>query len=176
MIGKLPQTSRLRKNPHRWPPIHTPITWQKNIPNRAGVLMERAPGGFRSPVPQILSCVTGGFDYNHYNSRDILNRWVDHPQRVWDVVDKTLASGVDTIIHVGPEPNIFPDTFRRIAMNVQTQLQARPFARFGVRAMSRIITRRSWLQRLLSTDPVLLRAPYIEQIMLEDWLLEQRPQ
>ena len=41
--------------------------------------------------------------------------------------------------------------------------------------MQTIIRRRTWLQRLLSTDPVLLRAPYIEQIMLEDWLLEQRP-
>jgi [acyl-carrier-protein] S-malonyltransferase len=133
------------------------------------------PGGFRAPIPPILSCVTGDFDYNEYNSRELLNRWVDHPQLVWDVVDKTLASGVETIIHVGPEPNIFPDTFRRIAMNVETQLNSRPFARFGVRAMTTIIRRRSWLQRLISTDPVLLRAPYIEQIMLEDWLLDHKP-
>jgi [acyl-carrier-protein] S-malonyltransferase len=78
-------------------------------------------------------------------------------------------------VHVGPEPNIFPDTFKRIAVNVANQLDSRPFARLGVRAMQTIIRRRTWLQRLLSTDPVLLRAPYIEQIMLEDWLLEQRP-
>jgi [acyl-carrier-protein] S-malonyltransferase len=139
------------------------------------VLMEKVPGGFRAPVPPILSCVTGGTDYNDFNSRDILHRWIDQPQRVWDVVDKTLASGVETIVHVGPEPNIFPDTFKRIAVNVANQLDSRPFARLGVRAMQTIIRRRTWLQRLLSTDPVLLRAPYIEQIMLEDWLLEQRP-
>jgi len=139
------------------------------------VLMEKVPGGFRAPVPPILSCVTGGTDYNDFNSREILHRWIDQPQRVWDVVDKTLASGVETIVHVGPEPNIFPDTFKRIALNVATQLDSRPFARFGVRAMQTIIRRRTWLQRLLSTDPVLLRAPYIEQITLEDWLLEQRP-
>jgi [acyl-carrier-protein] S-malonyltransferase len=175
MIGVLPETTRLRKNPHRWPPIHTPITWQKNIPNRAARLLETVPGGFTAPVPPILSCITGGFDYNEFNSRLIMQRWTDQPQRVWDVVDKTLASGVETIVHVGPEPNIFPDTFKRIAMNVAAQLDARPFARFGVRAMSRIIRRRHWLQRLISTDPVLLRAPYIEQITLEDWLLEQRP-
>ncbi len=175
MVGVLPETTRLRKNRNKWPPIHTPITWQKNIPNRASVLLEKVPGGFRAPVPPILSCVTGGFDYNEYNSRELLNRWVDHPQLVWDVVDQTLASGIETIIHVGPEPNIFPDTFRRIALNVETQLNARPFARFGVRAMTTIIRRRSWLQRLMSTDPVLLRAPYIEQITLEDWLLEHKP-
>jgi [acyl-carrier-protein] S-malonyltransferase len=175
MVGILPETTRLRKNPNRWPPIHTPIMWQKSIPNRTAVLMEKLPGGFVAPHPPILSCVTGGTDYNNFNSREILHRWVDHPQRVWDVVDKTLASGVETIIHVGPEPNIFPDTFKRIALNVTTQLEGRPFARFGVRAMSRILGRRTWLQRLMSTDPVLLRAPYIEQINLEDWLLEQRP-
>jgi len=175
MAGVLPEKTRLRKNPHQWPPLHTPITWQKNIPNRAAVLLEKVPGGFRAPIPPVLSCVTGGTDYNEINSREILNRWVDHPQRVWDVVDKTLASGVETIVHVGPEPNVFPDTFRRIATNVATQLDSRPFARFGVRAMTAIVRRRSWLQRLLSTDPVLLRAPYIEQITLEDWLLEQRP-
>ncbi len=175
MVGVLPEKSRLRKNPHRWPPIHTPIVRQKNISDRAAVLMEKVPGGFRAPVPPILSCVTGGTDYNDFNSREILHRWVDQPQRVWDVVDKTLASGVETIIHVGPEPNVFPDTFKRIATNVATQLDARPFARFGVRAMQTVIRRRSWLQRLLSTDPVLLRAPYIDQINLEDWLLEQRP-
>jgi hypothetical protein len=28
---------------------------------------------------------------------------------------------------------------------------------------------------LISTDPVLLRAPYIEQITLEDWLLDHKP-
>jgi [acyl-carrier-protein] S-malonyltransferase len=175
MVGVLPEKSRLRKNRHRWPPIHTPIVRQKNIADRAAVLMEKVPGGFRAPVPPILSCVTGGTDYNDFNSREILHRWIDQPQRVWDVVDKTLASGVETIVHVGPEPNIFPDTFKRIALNVATQLDSRPFARFGVRAMQTIIRRRTWLQRLLSTDPVLLRAPYIEQITLEDWLLEQRP-
>jgi [acyl-carrier-protein] S-malonyltransferase len=175
MVGVLPEKSRLRKNRHRWPPIHTPIVRQKNLCDRAAVLMEKVPGGFRAPVPPILSCVTGGTDYNDFNSRDILHRWIDQPQRVWDVVDKTLASGVETIVHVGPEPNIFPDTFKRIAVNVATQLDSRPLARLGVRAMQTIIRRRSWLQRLLSTDPVLLRAPYIEQIMLEDWLLEQRP-
>jgi hypothetical protein len=60
-------------------------------------------------------------------------------------------------------------------MNVETQLNSRPFARFGVGVMTRIIRRRTWLQRLMSTDPVLLRAPYIEQITLEDWLLEHDP-
>jgi [acyl-carrier-protein] S-malonyltransferase len=175
MVGVLPEKSRLRRNRHRWPPIHTPIVRQKNISDRAAVIMEKVPGGFRAPVPPILSCVTGGTDYNEFNSREILHRWIDQPQRVWDVVDKTLASGVETIVHVGPEPNIFPDTFKRIAVNVANQLDSRPFARLGVRAMQTIIRRRTWLQRLLSTDPVLLRAPYLEQIMLEDWLLEQRP-
>jgi [acyl-carrier-protein] S-malonyltransferase len=175
MQGILPETTRIRKNPNQWPPIHTPITWQKNISNRAACMIEKIPGGFKTPTPPILSCITGGIDYNDFNSRELMVRWVDQPQQVWDVVDKTLASGVETIIHVGPEPNIFPDTFKRLAMNVTMQLDSRPFTRFGVRAMSRIIRRRTWLQRLLSTDPVLLRAPYIEQINLEDWLLEQRP-
>ncbi|MDA1015357.1 MAG: hypothetical protein O3A00_13015 [Planctomycetota bacterium] len=40
--------------------------------------------------------------------------------------------------------------------------------------MSRIVRRhRPWLAGLLSSDAALLRAPFVEQIMLEDWLLEQ---
>ena len=156
-----------------WPPIHTPITWQQNIPNRAGVMMSTAPGGFTAPTPPVLSCVTGETSYNQDNSREILNRWVDHPQRLWDVVDKTLAAGVETIIHVGPEPNILPATFHRLSNNVAAQLSGSLLATLGLRTMSRIARRRPWLASLISSDAVLLRAPFVEQIVLEDWLLEQ---
>ena len=61
-------------------------------------MLGTAPGGFTAPSPPVLSCVTGETSYNSDNSREILNRWVDHPQRVWDVVNKTLAAGVETII------------------------------------------------------------------------------
>jgi len=175
MHDLLPESVHLRKNPHRWPPVHTPLTWQRNIPNRAAVMMEKIPGGFTAPKPPILSCVTGGTDYNDFNSRSIMNRWVDHPQRVWDVVDKTLAAGVQTVIHVGPEPNLFPATFTRLAIDVSAQMEGRSISSMGLRAVSRIIRKRSWLSRILSSDAALLRAPFIEQVSLENWLLEQQP-
>ena len=34
-----------RKKPHRWPPMHTSITRQRAIPDRAAVMLETAPGG-----------------------------------------------------------------------------------------------------------------------------------
>jgi [acyl-carrier-protein] S-malonyltransferase len=170
----LPKAIHLRKNTHIWPPLHTPITWQRNIPNRGGVMMSAAPGGFTSPKPAILSCVTGDASYNDYNSRDILNRWIDHPQKLWDVVDKILAEGVETVIHVGPEPNIIPATFARLSNNITTQLVGRSLSSLGLRAISHIVRRhRPWLARRLSSDATLLRAPFVDQIILEDWLLEQ---
>ena len=169
----LPKSAHLRKNPHRWPPMHTPITWQRNIPNRAGVMLGTAPGGFTAPKPPVLSCVTGETSYNKDNSREILNRWIDHPQSVWNVVDKILAAGVETVIHVGPEPNIFPATFNRLNNNVTAQLSGSSLVTLGLRTISRIARRRPWLANLIHSDATLLRAPFVEQILLEDWLLEQ---
>jgi len=50
MHNVLPEPAHLRKNPHRWPPLHTPITWQKNIPNRAGLMLGTIPGGFTARI------------------------------------------------------------------------------------------------------------------------------
>ena len=173
MHDSLPAPVHLRKNPHHWPPMHTPICWQRNIPNRAGVMLGTIPGGFTAPTPRVLSGVTGDFSYEAANSRELLCRWVDQPQRVWDVLDKTLASGVETILHVGPEPNIMPATFKRLSIDVSSQLSGRSLTSMGLRAVSRIVRSRPWLTSLMSSDATLLRAPFIEHIMLEDWLLEQ---
>jgi [acyl-carrier-protein] S-malonyltransferase len=168
----LPQKLYLRKNDSRWPPLHTPIVWQRNIPNRSAVMMQTLPGGFTGPTPAVLSLVTGKLSYNDFNARDLLARWVDHPQRLWDAVSETLAMGIDTIVHVGPEPNLVPATFKRVADNVTTQMAAKSWEGVGLRAVSRAV-RRPWLAKILPTRSSLLRAPYVQQINLEDWLLEQ---
>lgn len=163
----------LRKNEHRWPPLHTPILWQRSLSNRAAIQQHIMPGGFIEPKPTLISMVSGKASYNDYNSREILNKWIDHPQRLWDVVCETLAAGVETVIHVGPDPNLVPATFQRLSDNVSTQLRGRSPARLGRRAMSRIV-RRPWLTKMLSNRAILLRAPFVEQINLEDWLLKQK--
>ncbi len=173
MHDVLPEQVHLRKNPQRWPPMHTPITRQKNISNRASMMLDIAPGGFTMPAPPILSCVTGDAGYDDCNSRAILSCWVDHPQLLWDVIDKTLSAGVETVIHVGPEPNIIPATLTRLSNNVTAQLSGRSLSSVGLRAVSRIVRRRAWLTRLMSANATLLRAPFVEQIVLEDWLLQQ---
>ncbi|HEY2883037.1 MAG TPA: hypothetical protein VGJ15_11400 [Pirellulales bacterium] len=169
----LPQKLYLRKNDSRWPPMHTPITWQRNIPNRAAVMMQTLPGGLNGPRPAVLSLVTGKLSYNDYNARDLLARWVDHPQRLWDAVCETLGMGIDTIIHVGPEPNLVHATFKRVADNVTTQLASKSWEGVGLRAVSRAV-RRPWLAKMLPTRSSLLRAPFVRQVNLEDWLLEQK--
>jgi [acyl-carrier-protein] S-malonyltransferase len=163
----------LRKNEHRWPPLHTPILWQCHLPNRAALQQHIMPGGFIEPKPPVISMVTGKPSYNDYNSRELLNKWVDHPQRLWDVVCETLAAGVETVIHVGPDPNLVPATFQRLSDNVTAQLRGRSPARLGRRAMSRIV-RRPWLSKVLSNRAILLRAPFVEQVNLEEWLLAQK--
>ena len=162
----------LRKNNHAWPPVHTPLMWQRNIPNRVAVMLQTLKGGFTRPSPPVFSLVTGKLSYNDYNARELLVQWIDQPQRLWDAVYETLASGIETVIHVGPDPNLIPATFNRLRDNVQAQLTGNSLNKLGLRAMARV-ARRPWLTALLPSRTALLRAPTVRHIILEDWLLEQ---
>ncbi|MGD9721191.1 MAG: hypothetical protein AB7O59_03940 [Pirellulales bacterium] len=172
MHDVFPARVYLRKNDHKWPPVHTPLMWQRNIPNRVGVMMQTLPGGFVRPNPPVLSLVTGKLSYNDYNSREILLQWIDQPQRLWDAVYETLAQRIETVIHVGPDPNLIPATFHRLRDNVQAQLTGNSLNKLGLRAMARA-ARRPWLTALLPSRTALLRAPTVRHIILEDWLLDQ---
>ena len=157
----------VRRNSHRWPPLHTPIVWQKCVSDQAGTRMHALPVEFRLPEPPVLSLVTGGFDYTPMNFRKMLRRWVDHPQRLWDAVKTILSNSVTHVLHVGPQPNILPATLKRLAANVTLQLEAS----VGKRALA-AVARRPWLAAMLPEETALLRAPQLEQTTLEDWLLE----
>ena len=65
--------------------LHTPIVWERNIPNRTAMAMHHTGGGDRKPTPTVVSCATGTASYDEWNSRAILADWTDHPQRLWDV-------------------------------------------------------------------------------------------
>ena len=169
------ERTHLRRNPHKWPPLHTPLLWSKNVPNRSGLALFDTAGGLTAPNPQVVSCVTGKASYNDFNSREHLVRWVDHPQLLWDVIYETLVSGIETFIHVGPEPNLIPATYARISNNVSEQLGSRYVAGIGNRVVSRIY-KHPWLANLLSSKSALLRTPFVEHIILENWLLEHQPE
>lgn len=164
----------VHKNPNRWPPLHTPLVWEKNIPNRAGMQVYHMEGGRQAPNPPILSCVTGGIDYDEFNSRDILVRWTDHPQLLWNVIDEMLSTGVKTIIHVGPEPNIIPSTFERLSSNVEQQMSGKYLQAISKGVVSGL-NRFAWLRTILPAKSALLRAPHLRHVILEDWLLEREP-
>ena len=168
-----PKGVHLRKNPHRWPPLHTLLARQQNISNRASVMLDLVKGGMTRSNPPILSCVTGGDDYTNTNSREMICRWIDQPQRLWDVIHKLMSSDIERVVHVGPEPNIIPATLNRLVIDVASQLNAKSLSSIGLRAVSLIARNRPWLTQMISSDASLLRAPFVEQITLEDWLLEQ---
>ncbi len=159
----------LRRHGGDWPPMHTPILWQRNIPNRAAQMMHTMAGAFTQPKPEVFSLVTGKASYNDYNARELIHRWIDHPQRLWDAVYETLDRGCERVIHVGPAPNIIPSTFQRLAVDVEVQTRGR----LGVRTLKAIVPH-PWLKRLLPERAALLRAPLVEQLVLEDWLLSQK--
>lgn len=161
----------LRKNDHRWPPVHTPIVWQRQISNRAADRMHTMPLKAGAPRPRVFSLVSGCYGYTTLTARELLCQWIDHPQRLWDAVYETLAASVATIMHVGPAPNIIPATYKRLSADVVSQTQESR----SLRALSAAV-RRQWLRRLLPHRAALLRAPYIEHIILEDWLLANAPQ
>jgi len=172
MTDYLPGKVLLRRNPNRWPPLHSPLVWRRNIPNRAAVALYQIGGGHAPPTPKIISCVTGRPSYDELNSRDLLVRWTDRPQRLWDAIDATLAAGVETVVHVGPAPNLIPATFNRLSNNVAKHLNHDVLRRFG-RGVVSGLNRHAWLAHLLPARASLLRAPFIEQVILEDWLLDQ---
>lgn len=164
----LPEKTNLRRKPHHWPPLHTPLVWEKNVPNRTAVALYHIEGGMEKPKPAVISCVTGAASYDGINTRDILIDWVDHPQLLWDVIHETLVSGVELMIHVGPAPNLIPATFERIGNNVGKQLGNRYLQLLG----RGVVNRNAWLPRLLPKT-ALIRALFLEHVILEDWLLEQ---
>lgn len=170
----LPDPAHIKINPDRWPPLHTPIVRQRYIPDRAAVMMDAMRGGFQPPCPPIISMVTGERSYDDYHARDILRDWSDHPQRLWDAVYETLASGVSTVIHVGPDPNLIPATFHRLSDNVRQQTSGNSWGSMGMRAAAGL-ARRPWLSTLLPNRAALLRAPNLRHVILEDWLLEHAP-
>lgn len=166
----LPEQTHLRKNNNVFPPMHTPIVWERAIPNRAGVLLHTLRGPFAPPDPPVFSLVTSRMDYTALTARDILQRWTDHPQMLWDAVQETMSGGTEVILHVGPAPNLIPATYKRVSDNVQAAAKQR----FGLRAVQ-AVARQSWLSALLPEGAALLRAPLIQQINLEDWLLSHAP-
>ncbi len=160
----------VRRNDNKWPPLHTPIVWQRAIPNRSQHLMHTMPTKFDSPTPPIFSMVTGAISYDGENIRDTIGDWVDHPQQLWKAVDYTLSEGIDLLVHIGPQPNIIPATFERLAANVASQTKGS----VGMRALSGIANR-PWLGALLPRRASLLRATKVTHLKVEDWLLENVP-
>ena len=168
----LPEGVTLRRRPNHFPPLHTPLVWARNIPNRTAMAMHHIRGGDRKPVPAVVSCTTGSASYDEWNSRAILADWTDHPQRLWDVMENALASGAEIVLHVGPEPKLFPTGFDRLSSRIMKQLKMRHLERLGSSVIPSI-SRNSWLTRKLPANAVLLRAPFLNHIILEDWLLAQ---
>lgn len=174
MKDTLPARVQIRANTHKWPPLHTPICRQRAIPDRASVMMDTLAFNLEPKKPKVLSLVTGKPSYSEISPRVLLRQWIDQPQRLWDAIDYCLAVGIDTVIHVGPEPNLIPATFARLSENVREQTSDNSFSSLSLRAVSGIV-RNSWLASMLPARTNLLRAPYIHHVILEDWLLEHAP-
>jgi [acyl-carrier-protein] S-malonyltransferase len=170
---QFPDRLYLRKNEHSFPPMHTPIVWQRSIRDRAAMMMQTIRLKRAAPIPSVFSLVTANISYDELNTRKILTDWVDHPQRLWDAVYETLVLNVPTVVHVGAEPNLIPATFKRLSDNVEAQTGAKTWNGRRLRFVSQA-ARRPWLAKLLPQRSALLRAPYVRQIILEDWLLAQK--
>lgn len=172
MTTHLEGPATLKRRPNRWPPLHTPLVWERNIPNRTAVLLYHIAGGERKPTPPVVSCTTGVANYDEFNSRAILADWTDHPQRLWEVMKHTLSAGVETVIHVGPEPRLFPTGFERLGDKIKKQMRRRHLDRLG-NSLFPSISRNRWLNRSLPGRAALWRAPFLDHLVLEDWLLAQ---
>lgn len=171
----IPEKVMLRRNPNQWPPLHSPLVWQRHIPNRTAMMLYRIEECPQTPSPTVLSLATGEASHNTVDSRDVLVRWTDHPQRLWDVIDRTLSAGIEFVVHVGPAPNLIAATFARLENNVIRQMgSGNKYLHMLGRGLASELNRHAWLTRLLPSKAALLRLPYMAHIVLEDWLLDQR--
>ncbi len=173
LAAALPEV-HLRINDHRWPPLHTPIVRQRHVPDRAAMLIERLQQGPMPLRPPVVSLVTGKRSYEAHTARELLRQWIDHPQRLWDAVCDTLASDVKTVLHIGPEPNLIPATFARLKENIEQQINGKNLEGYRMKAISGMM-RRPWLASLLPARAALMRAPFVEHVIVEDWLLTNAP-
>jgi [acyl-carrier-protein] S-malonyltransferase len=173
MPAHLPRGATLKRRPNHWPPLHTPLVWERNVPNRTALALYHIAGGDRKPSPTVISCTTGVANYDEYNSRAILADWTDHPQRLWDVMKATIASGVGMVIHAGPEPRLFHTSFERLSDRIKKQMRRRHLDRLS-NSLFPSISRNRWLNRSLPGKAALWRAPFVDHLVLEDWLLAQR--
>jgi [acyl-carrier-protein] S-malonyltransferase len=174
MTEFIPARVMLRRNPNRWPPLHSPLVWQRHVPNRTAMMLYGLEDVPRTPEPAVLSLVTGDASYDPVDTRDVLVRWTDHPQRLWDVIDRTLTAGIEFVLHVGPAPNLISATFARLENNVIRQLgSGNRYIHMLGRGLASELNRHAWLTRLLPSKAALLRLPYMAHVILEDWLLEQ---
>ncbi len=164
----------VRQNDGVWPPLHTPLVRDRHVPDRAALMVRGVPRLAEVPRPPIWSLVTGKREYEQDSGREVLCRWVDSPQRLWDVVEAVLVEDVHTVIHIGPAPNVIPATFKRVADTVVRQTLAWTLSGVGMRTVQRM-AQTTWLAPLLPRSGALLRAPRVEPIVLEDWLLENAP-
>lgn len=171
--GVLPEGFAVRRNDGRWPPLHTPLVRRRSIADRAWQVISATPRLSERPRMPICSLVTGKPSYDGGSARETLRNWTDHPQRLWDGVVATLASEARTVVHVGPAPNVIPATFRRLADNVVRQTLAWSLSGVSLRTVQ--LAGQTWLAPLLPTEGRLLRAPMVEQVVLEDWLLANAP-
>ncbi len=171
MRDYLPAKVMLRRNPNRWPPLHTPLVRLRNVPNRTASALYAIPGMRPAPVPPVVSCVTGR-PGDEVSCRETLIQWTERPQRLWDAIDAVLTAGVEAVIHVGPSPNLIPATFARLSNNVDKSLNNKFLRGFG-RGVATSMNRHAWLATLLPHRAALLRAPLLTHVILEDWLLEQ---
>lgn len=174
MVTAFPHRVHLRLNDSRWPPLHTPIVRQRHVPDRAAVMLQTMQMDSSEARLPVFSLVTGQTVGEGRQTRHLLRRWVDEPQRLWDGVCAVLRSEARTILHVGPAPNVIPATFSRLAENVQQVKAKQNLSGLRARAMARLVDRR-WLSARLPTSASLLRAPQLEHVMLEDWLIEHVP-
>ena len=67
---------------------------------------------------------------------------------------------------------MFPTGFERLSNRIMKQLKMKHLDRLGSSVIPSI-SRNSWLTRKLPANAVLLRAPFLNHIILEDWLLAQ---
>ena len=152
----LPQRLHLRKNDYHWPPLHTPIVWQRAIPNRCAVMMHTVPGALAGAGA--AGAVAGdGQNELHRPQLPRADGAMDRPSAAavgrrlrnacrWG--SRSSCTSVQSRTLCRPPSPAWPRTSK-------SQLATRSWTGMGLRAVSRAV-RRPWLAKLLPQRSALL--------------------
>ena len=118
----------LRKNNGLWPPLHTPILRDPLHPESCGIALRTMGAWHAIAQPAGAFAGDGQDELQRLQQPRDARALARSSSKLWDAIYEMPSVGVETLVHVGPEPNFCPRHLQRLSDNVTAQFSGTRFA------------------------------------------------